>query len=78
MTAVPLVAPARRERSKTFRRFTANKLGVFGLIGYAIFLHPVACVDTHDRHGADQVPGVKTVKDVLQTEFIDVLPVVQQ
>ena len=32
MTALPLVAPARRERSKTFRRFTANRLGVFGLI----------------------------------------------
>ena len=32
MTAVPLVAPVRRERSKTFRRFTANRLGVFGLI----------------------------------------------
>jgi ABC-type dipeptide/oligopeptide/nickel transport system permease subunit len=30
MTAVPLVAPARRERNKTFRRFTANRLAVAG------------------------------------------------
>ncbi len=32
MTAVPVVRAARRERSKTFRRFTANRLGVIGLI----------------------------------------------
>lgn len=31
MTAVPVVRAARRERSKTFRRFTANRLGVIGL-----------------------------------------------
>ncbi|WP_407572418.1 ABC transporter permease [Deinococcus altitudinis] len=32
MTAVPVVRAARRERSKTFRRFTANRLGVIGLV----------------------------------------------
>ncbi len=31
MTALPLGRAARRERSKTFRRFTANRLGVIGL-----------------------------------------------
>ena len=32
MTAVQVAPTARRERSKTWRRFTANRLGVFGLI----------------------------------------------
>jgi ABC-type dipeptide/oligopeptide/nickel transport system permease subunit len=31
MTAIPVPRAARRERSKTFRRFTANRLGVIGL-----------------------------------------------
>ena len=31
MTAVQVAPTARRERSKTWRRFTANRLGVFGL-----------------------------------------------
>jgi ABC-type dipeptide/oligopeptide/nickel transport system permease subunit len=31
MTAIPVPRASRRERSKTFRRFTANRLGVIGL-----------------------------------------------
>ena len=32
MTAIPVARAARRGRSKTFRRFTANRLGVIGLV----------------------------------------------
>ena len=32
MTAIPVARAARRGRSKTFRRFTANRLGVIGMV----------------------------------------------